>query len=399
MTSGLRWYLTSIGTAFIPGGIQMVLFSWLVAVHLGESAQRLGYAQMASQLPMLLLILWGGFVGDRLDQRPLLMKLQLLMAVPPVLLLAVMLGGHLNYSIMLVWGFLVGVVTAFAQPARDALLNRVAGADIQRVVTLLVGIQFGGQIIGFGIGLSADYVGPVPILFLQALFLCAAALATYQIQGMSPRAPRSHSSVGTQIREGVSIAWNTPVIRAALIQTFAVGIFFAGAYMVVLPIMVRDLYAGGAAGIAGAFAANMLGTCTVVAYLMRIGGLQSPGRALIIVGALSSCVLGLLYLDLPQWGFYAVIYLWGMCGGINMTMSRSMVQEAAPDTHRARVLSVYSLGMMGGMPIGSVLLGWVAGAFGVQNAVLVPACGMLTVCVYLKIGTTLWNVQRPHQPA
>lgn len=399
MTQGLRWYLTSIGTAFIPSGIQMVLFSWLVAVHLGESAQRLGYAQMASQLPMLLLILWGGFFGDRLDQRRWLMKLQLAMALPPILLLLVIYNGHLTYPVMLGWGFLLGVVMAFAQPARDALLNRVAGSDIQRVVTLLVGIQFGGQIVGFGIGFSADHIGPMPILFLQALFLCVAAFATYKIQGISPQTPRSQSSVGTQIREGVALAWHTPVIRAALIQTFAVGIFFAGAYMVVLPIMVRDLYAGGAAGIAGAFAANMLGTCTVIVYLMRIGGLQSPGRALILVGALSSGVLGLLYFDLPQWGFYAVIYLWGMCGGINMTMSRSMVQEAAPASHRARVLSVYSLGMMGGMPIGSLLLGWVVDIFGVQTAVLVPACGMFLVCVYLRLGTTLWTVQRPGQMA
>ena len=394
MTTGLRWYIGSIGTGYIPNGIQMVLFSWLVAVHLGESAQRLGFAQMAGQLPMLLLVLWGGLVGDRLDQRPLLIRLQLLMAVPPLLLLVVIATGQLSYPIMLMWGFLVGVVAAFAQPARDALLNRVAGEDIQRVVTLLVGIQFGGQIVGFGIGLSADYVGAAPILLLQALFMVVAAVATYQIRGMSPRAIPSKSSMGVQIREGIAISLRTPVIRAALIQTFAVGIFFAGSYMVILPIMVRDLYAGGAAGIACAFAANMLGTCTVVAYLMRIGGLESPGRALIIVGALSSCVLALLYLDLPQWGFYGVIYLWGMCGGVNMTMSRSMVQEAAPDTHRARVLSVYSLGMMGGMPIGSALLGWVVVTFGVQPAVLVPSVGMFLVCIYLRLGTSLWRVRR-----
>lgn len=67
MTPGLRWYLTGTACFLVPGGIQMVLFPWLVAVFLHESPVRVGLAQSASQLPMLLLILWGGLIGDRID--------------------------------------------------------------------------------------------------------------------------------------------------------------------------------------------------------------------------------------------------------------------------------------------------------------------------------------------
>ena len=52
----LRWYLTGTALFLIPGGIQIVLFPWLVAVYLHESPTRVGLAQMAAQLPMLLLI-------------------------------------------------------------------------------------------------------------------------------------------------------------------------------------------------------------------------------------------------------------------------------------------------------------------------------------------------------
>jgi hypothetical protein len=60
VTSGLRWYLASTACFLVPGGIQMVMFPYLVAVYLAESPARVGIAQMASQLPMLFLILWGG---------------------------------------------------------------------------------------------------------------------------------------------------------------------------------------------------------------------------------------------------------------------------------------------------------------------------------------------------
>ena len=74
--------------------------------------------------------------------------------------------------------------------------------------------------------------------------------------------------------------------------------------------------------------------------------------------------------------FYLLIFLWGAGGGITMSMSRSIVQESAPPSHRARVMSVYSLGMMGGMPMGSLAMGYVIGVFGPLNAAWVPVIGM-----------------------
>jgi len=177
-------------------------------------------------------------------------------------------------------------------------------------------------------------------------------------------------------------------------MTFAVGVFFAGTYMVILPLMVRDIYDGSAGGIALVFAANMLGTCTTIVFLMRRGGLDRPGRALILGSSISLCFLSLLALELPIWAFYTVVYLWGLCGGISMTMSRAIVQESSPDSHRARVLSVYSLGMMGGMPFGSLLLGVCVDLLGARQAVLVPVAGMFCVLVVMVLRSRLWHVRR-----
>ena len=46
-----------------------MLFPWLIAVYLQESAIRVGIAQMAGPLPMLFFVLFGGWLGDRVDQR------------------------------------------------------------------------------------------------------------------------------------------------------------------------------------------------------------------------------------------------------------------------------------------------------------------------------------------
>ena len=210
--------------------------------------------------------------------------------------------------------------------------------------------------------------------------------------GLLPAPPRRHPL--KEIGEGLAIAFRSDVIRPAILLTFAIGIFFAGTYMVILPLMVRDLYAGSAGGIAAVFAANMLGTCTTIVWLIRRGGVARPGRAMLLNGMISCATLSLLHFPLPQWLFYGVVYAWGLGGGISMTMSRAVVQEAAPDTHRARIMSVYSLGMMGGMPIGSLLLGWCVGQLGARDAVLVPVVGMAVVVSLLLLTSTLWQVER-----
>ena len=77
-----------------------------------------------------------------------------------------------------------------------------------------------------------------------------------------------------------------------------------------------------------------------------------------------------------------------------MTMSRAIVQEASPTSHRARIMSVYSLGMMGGMPIGSIVLGWSVDVFGAREAVLIPVFGMAATLVYLVVATDMWKLTR-----
>lgn len=395
MTAGLRWYLTSSALFLIPGGIQMVLFPYLVAVYLDESPTRVGLAQMSGQIPMLLLLLWGGVLGDRLDQRKLLLYLQSVMLLPPLVIAVLDWQGMLSYGVLIGWAVFGGTLGAFAQPARDALLNRIAGKEIQRVVILVIGVQFSIQIVGFAIGAMASSMGITIVLVLQSTAMFCALLATRKIPLAEPtvnRAPRQHPL--RDIAEGLRMAWQSETIRPAVIQAFSTGLFFAGSYIVVLPLMIRDIYGGSSQEIAMAFAANMLGSSTTIFWLMRRGGIENSGRALLIGSLISLSMLSILTQELSQPLFYFVIYLWGVCGGMGMTMSRSIVQEAAPESHRARLLSVFSLGMMGGMPIGSAVLGACVDAFGPRNAVWVPVIGMLVVTLLLIFTTRLWHVRR-----
>ena len=66
----LHYYLVGTGTWFMAFGVQGVMFSWLVAMVLRESPERVGIAQMALLLPGTLLLLLGGSYADRFGGRP-----------------------------------------------------------------------------------------------------------------------------------------------------------------------------------------------------------------------------------------------------------------------------------------------------------------------------------------
>lgn len=385
--SPLRWYLTSTACYLIPGGIQQVLFPFLVAVVLQESAERVGIAQMSWQLPALFLLLIGGVIGDRFDQRRILVVSHLLAGIPPLVVAFLINSELLSFAVLVSYGLIGGIFTGLSQPARDALLNRVAGERVQRTVIIVMAMQWTLQLVGFGIASLADSVGVVPLMMFQAGVMMLGALAVIRVVVPPVSHPAVHEPPLQAIRAGLREVLQSPVIRPAVMLITAIGVFFAGGYVVLLPLIVRDVYAGTAMDISLAFGANMLGTVVASLWMLRRGGVARPGRA-VFLALLSGCfVLALAQLEFSLMGFYVVIFFWGLGGGVCMNMLRSVVQAASSSSHRARVMSVFSLGLMGGMPIGSLLMGYSAAAIGALPTLLVPVAGVLIAVIYVYTTT------------
>lgn len=172
-------YLAGLGTWFVPLGVQMVLFPWLVAVVLRMDAFAVGVAQAALMAPSLLFLPLGGLVADRGNPRRLLLVYHLLYAAPPIALATLLLTvGGLSYPLLIAYGLLVGAVGAFAIPTRDALLPVVAKAgELPRAVALVTSLQFFGQLVGIVCASAADLVGAAPLLLLNAGLLLLGCLA------------------------------------------------------------------------------------------------------------------------------------------------------------------------------------------------------------------------------
>lgn len=91
--------------------------------------------------------------------------------------------------------------------------------------------------------------------------------------------------------------------------------------------------------------------------------------------------------------FDLCIYLWGCCGGVAMSMSRTILQENAPASHRSRVMTTFSLATIGGAPMGSLMMGLAIGAMGVHGSVLIPVAGVLLTVLGVAATHPLWSLR------
>ncbi len=388
------WYLTSVATFMVPAGIQMVLLPYLLTIELNQSAARFGMTQMFGQLPILLFLLFGGWLADRVDPRRLLMGLHGVAILMPLSLAFCLWRGQLSEALLMLYALAWGLVTAFVMPARDGMLKRVASGNVQRMVTLAIGVQFGTQMVGQALGGRAGPWGSISILLVQCLVLAAGIHAASRLPPGQPS--RSGEIRGSLLREfggGLSLIFADGSLRATYLLTIGMGLFFGGVYVVLIPLAIRDLFAGGAQDIATAFIVFGLGTVISIAALTRIGGVALPGRAMVIALLLGCCSLTPMALAPPQWLFYLCIFFWGMCAGVSMSMSRSILQEGAPATHQSRVMAAQSLATVGGNPLGALIMGLAVSAFGVRWAVLLPVLGVMLTIISVLATHSIWRLR------
>ena len=138
------------------------------------------------------------------------------------------------------------------------------------------------------------------------------------------------SLAASMLREGGKTVFSSPSMRVIVIQNLAMALFFMGSFVVTIPLLVRDVFAGSSQDLAVMNGVNSLGLLASIMMLLRFGDVQRPGRALIgahVIGSLALGAVGMMSVFAEAVG---TILVWGLCGGVAMTMSRTIMQEQAP---------------------------------------------------------------------
>lgn len=391
-------FLTYLGSTAFTGNatsMQQLLLSWLLVGILLLPADQVGITQALIGLPGIILMLWGGASADRADARTLLIRVYSITWLFPLGLYFANDGGWLNIWSVSLFGVAMSTAISFSNPAQQSILNRVAGNEVQKAVTAATAMTFIVQIFGLILAGQMEIIGLGVVLLVQSLSLVLGAISITRIAPLAVLPARKKESTYQTMLAGFEAALKNRTILHTLIITFTSGIFNAGAFMTALPFIVKRSYDGDALGLATIMIVFYAGATISNIIQFRIMPLARPGLWFLVMQFTRIFILFFVWIQPDWWVLMIVLFAWGLNMGVTTNLSRAIVQEAAEETYLARILSVYSLGMVGSMPIGALFIGFFIEGFGEMNAVVPAMFVSALLCIYGFMFTGVGTYRSP----
>lgn len=381
--------------SLIGDRMQQMALSWLIFEMTGSSFL-LGVTLFLSQIPSLIFPPFVGVVTDRRDKRKILFITQSFSMIQAFLLAALALTGTLAVWSIMALSFFLGLSLAVDRPTRQAFLsemiedpqhlsNAIALNSITFNSARLIGPALAGILLTFlsaGVCFLLDGISFLPVL---------AALAAMRL----PSRSRKRGSMRDDMREGIRYILRFSPLRNILLllslSSVAVSSFF-----VFLPEYTSAVWRGDAQLLG--WLSSSMGVGSILAAFFLATRRTVLGHGLWIGGGLSLMGLGLLLLPFAPSIPAAVVLL--LLSGFGMVAhiaaGNTVIQTIVDVDKRGRVMGFYSVAVVGFMPMGSLLNGWLGENFGLMTAfVLMGLLSLLTGLSFLAWIPQLHRHVRP----
>lgn len=360
--------------------IHVAALGWYVLELGGNAAEVTGVAA-ASLVPQLLFTLAGGVAADRWAKRTVLRVIALVqfgLALAFALLVAF---GLLNVAGLALFAFFLGIGTAVWQPIYLSFVgDLVPRTHLEGSMGLSMGALYTARTVGPALaGVIIASAGTEVAFFVNAATYLAPVLALMFVttHGLPTEVAKGTLAL---LKRGVRAVARDTVLAPLWLLTAALSLL-AMPVFALLPVFVVEVFAGGALTLGALLTAAGLGQLLgaaaltlgrfVLSRVQRSGLLQLLGYFL--MGAL---VVGFGLSDTPITASVA-IFGFNFVYGFLAPRVNAIVQsrtEAERGTAQALFLLVFGL-----VPIGQVVLGWVA--VRVSTSTTIAGAGVALVAV------------------
>ena len=366
--------ISNIGT-----WMQSTALSWVVLTELtDQDAAAMGIAMALQFGPPLVLVSVTGWVADRFDRRRLLLVTQsgllLLGAIAGILVLL----GVMTLPLMYLFAVLLGVISAFDNPARQAFVSDlVTRENASNAVALNAASFNGARMIGPAVaGVVIVAVGTGWVFLLNALTFLS-MIATLIAVRERELIPRVRAVGANRLADGFRYVAGRP----DLIVIFAM-VFLVGAFGMNFPIYASTMaieFGQRADGFG--LLSSILAVGSLTGALLAARRSQARARV-VIAGTAMFAVAATVSAFMPNyWTYAATLMFTGFAVVTMLTTANGYVQTTTEPALRGRVLALYMAILMGGTPVGAPIVGWVAAQFGPRQAIGVGAAGATVACV------------------
>ncbi|WP_327721455.1 MFS transporter [Streptomyces sp. NBC_00490] len=382
------------------GLVVLPLFA-VLTLHAG--ATELGVLRAVGQAPVLLLSLFVGAWVDRWRTRTVMALTDAGRTLALGAAAVAGLLGWLGLPALFVIAFTVGALSVFFDVAYQACLVRLVRRDqLVRGNSALEGSRSAAQIGGPALGGALVSLLSAPVAAVSsALFFALSFLSIRRIRRVesAPEHRDRPSRVRRRIHEGLRFVVNDSALRTVCLASAAFQFSFAAVMTVYLLFLPRELHLSGAA-VGLALAATGPGALLDSVLAARLPNRFGYGPVLVAAAALGDGV----FLCVPALhgsptvtvaALLAVNFVFGVGSQLVNVAIMAVRQTVTPDGMQGRAAATITFVGMGLSPLGSLLGGFLAEAWGLRTSLLATVAGMLLSPVVMapsplaRLGRTL----------
>jgi len=388
-----RLYFFGQMVSLLGSWLQSVAQAWLVYRLTGSSFQ-LGLVVFIGQVPLLFLSPIGGLIADRYPRRWVVVATQAISMLLAFVLAVLTLWGHVQLWEILAVAGLQGIINAVDVPTRQALVSEIVDTD-----NLLNAVALNSSIFS-----NASSVAPLIAGFLVATlgegWCFAINGATYLavIAGLlmmrleEHKRDRGPQSALSSLREGFHFVHDTAPIRRILVALALVSLLGAP-FTVLMPIFASKVLHAGPRGLGLLMSANGVGSLIGSLLLASRRGLTGLGPWIVFGSAGLGAALILFSLSRSFALSLLILGAVGFCMFYQITVSNALIQAMSPNALRGRVIAILSMLILGVVPFGALLAGFLAEHFGAPLTVAVGGLACVAGAVLCSVNLPTLTVQ------
>lgn len=364
-SSNYRTYLYGSTLSLHGVWIQRLALGWH-AWELTESAFIVGLLASAQFLPLIVLTPFFGVLADRASVRGAAIVVQAMLASTALALGLLTITGNMTTEWLLLLAFLHGIANSAYSPVRHSLIPHLVSKNKFPSAVAINAIVFNvSRLIGPGIaGVVVAIYGLGAAYFINAVTYLPMILVMFvlRIEEEEPH-PSLRKPYFTQLLEGMRYTRDHAPIRQVILLA-AVSNFFGRGILELMPAFAALIFAGGtdelavlmaAAGVGAILASFLFSSRTIGAHLHQVVviGAIGVGLSTLLFSFVGNLVTGVL-----------VVAMLGLFTSIVGIGSQTEVQVSVENRLRARVMSMWTITIVGGPAIGSAVAGALAGTVG-----------------------------------
>jgi MFS family permease len=366
-----RLFFSGQSISLIGTWLQRIAMPWLV-YHMTGSAFLLGVVGFAGQIPTFLLSPVTGVLTDRWLKYRVLLVTQIFSMIQAIILAWLCLAGTIEVWHIIVLSIGLGCVNAFDIPARHSFVVEMVEKkeDLGNAIALNSVMFNGARLIGpsiAGIMLASTSEG---ICFLLNAISYIFVIISLLMMKLKTKAIREKSTrIFKELKEGFDYTFGFAPIKH-LIILLSITNLMGMSYSVLMPVFVKEILHGGSHTFGFLMGAAGFGALLGALYLASLKTVLQLGK-IVPASALLSGV-GIIILSFSRvFPLSLVLLVFIGLGMMTQTAaSNTIIQTITDDDKRGRVMSFYSMAVMGTAPFGSLMAGGLANVIGTPCTIL-----------------------------